>query len=72
MVNLMLWLPSSEVCCPLYALNMRLGGPQNRSGPFGDKKNLLLPGNERALLGRVTYSRIERLFFKLWYPLNNI
>jgi len=35
----------------LYPLNMRLGGPQSKSGSFQDERNLLpLPGNKTQLI----------------------
>ena len=42
-----------------YTLNRRLGGPQGRSGSFGEKKNLLsLPRNESQFVGRPVRSLV--------------
>jgi hypothetical protein len=41
--NLQRFIPPRK--SPLYSLDRRLGGPQNRSGYCGEEKHLVPPGN---------------------------
>jgi hypothetical protein len=58
---------------PLYQFYKGLGGPQSRSGRYGEQKNLLpLPGTEPRLLYRLSYpdshilrTGVERRSFQL-------
>jgi hypothetical protein len=36
--------------CPRYALDRRLGGPQSRSGRYGEEKNLTSVGNRTPVV----------------------